>query len=262
MYDAKAARRRSPARLSDEGDPGAELRRALDAGELVLHFQPVHEVRRGPGGLLRRAVGAEALVRWHHPQRGVLGPDEFVPQAERTGLVAERGRHVLRSAAATAAGWDRDGLLPDGFRVHVNVAVAQLHASLVLDSVTEALAATGLQPARLCLELTEAGLLDVREFTPAVAGLRTSPRADAVVEAVVTLAQRLGITPVAEGVEALGQLERLVGLRCTRAQGYLFGRPEPAQAWERVLLTGDRPVEASSAVPAPRSAASAAATAS
>ena len=292
MYDAKAARRRRGANPSDA--LAEDLRRALDStDQLDVHYQPFFTVRAERGRLLARSTGVEALVRWHHPVHGAVRPDEFVPVAERTGLIAELGRHVLRRAVGDTAGWDRAGLLPPEFRVHVNLAAQQLHSGGVLSDVVAALAAFDLSGERLCLEVTESGLLDVEEFTPEaaaqfrplgvelalddfgtgfssltqlrtypfsvvkvdrsfVAGLGASEDDEAIVEAVVSLAHRIRITPVAEGVESVAQLRRLLGLGCTTVQGYLLARPAPAAAVPEVLAAGWRPVTADVTPPLPR----------
>jgi diguanylate cyclase (GGDEF)-like protein len=127
-----------------------DLRRALEAGELLVHYQPTVSLR-GPSGFT--LTGVEALVRWKHPQRGPVPPDEFIPLAERTGLICDIGRLVLREACAAAISW-----LPDPAYVAVNVSGAELGESAYLDHVTDALAASGLPPGRLVLEVTETTL--------------------------------------------------------------------------------------------------------
>ena len=283
MYDAKSARRRSGAALVD--GLAEDLRRAIDTDELVVHYQPFFAVRGTSGGLTARATGLEALVRWQHPQRGLVPPDAFIPAAERTGLIGELGRHVLRRAVEDTATWERAGILPAGFKVHVNLAAQQLHSGGVLSDVVAALADFDLPGERLCLEVTESGLLDVREFTPEaaarfgvlgvelalddfgtgfssltqlrtypfsvvkvdrsfVSGLGQSKEDEAIVASVVSLAHRLGITPVAEGVESVAQLRRLLKFGCSTAQGFLLARPAPAADVPAVLAAGWMPVAA------------------
>jgi EAL domain-containing protein (putative c-di-GMP-specific phosphodiesterase class I) len=281
MYDKKHARLRRRDVVLGAGEDGADLQRGLDAGELRVLYQPFYDVCRAGRGLRGHLSGAEALVRWQHPTRGLLGADQVVPLAEQTGLVGELGRQVLAQAVAQTAEWDRRGLLPPDFRTHVNLAAQQLHTGRVLDTVVELLADSGLSPGRLCVEVTESGMLDVEEFTVAAAraisalgvelalddfgtgfssltqlrsypfgvvkvdrsfvrGLGTSCEDEAIVESVVALALRLGVVPVAEGVETLEQLHRLVDLGCIRVQGFLLGRPAPGADWdEAVLLTQD-----------------------
>jgi len=277
MYDKKSARRRRSDVVVDPQDLGDDLRRGLAAGELVVHYQPFYDAYHAGRELRGQVSGAEALVRWQHPTRGLLGPDDFVPLAEQTGLVVELGRHVLASAARQTARWDSQGLLAPGFRTHVNLAAQQLHKGSVRETVVELLRSSGLDPRRLCLEVTESGLLDVKEFTVEaanaltdlgvelalddfgtgfssltqlrtfpfgvvkidrsfVSGLGSSCEDEAIVESVVTLASRLAVIPVAEGVETTDQLQRLVALGCTRVQGYLMGRPTPGEDWARDVL--------------------------
>jgi diguanylate cyclase (GGDEF)-like protein/PAS domain S-box-containing protein len=230
------------------------LRRALEHGELRVHYQPALDLAR------REVVGCEALVRWEHPERGLLAPAEFVPLAEETGLIVPLGAWVLREACRTAAGW------PEERDVAVNLTARQIAQPDVVAVVAGALAEAGLEPARLCLELTESGVLGagaaetlralkalgvklaiddfgtgwsslghLRSFPldvvkldrSFVAGLGTAPRDDAIAEAVISLAHALGLSTVAEGVETEGQRAVLERLGCDTAQGYLFGRPAP-----------------------------------
>jgi predicted signal transduction protein with EAL and GGDEF domain len=124
-----------------------ELAEAVEANEFVLHYQPAVDLRTGV------IVGAEALVRWNHPERGLLGPLEFIPQAESSGLIHVLGRWILREACAAAAAWpDRtDGQRPV---VSVNLAATQLHRADLVADVAEVLAQTGLPANRLALEVT------------------------------------------------------------------------------------------------------------
>jgi predicted signal transduction protein with EAL and GGDEF domain len=230
------------------------LRRALERGELRVHYQPALDVAR------REVVGSEALVRWEHPERGLLAPAEFLPLAEETGLIVPLGAWVLREACRTAAGW------PEEREVAVNLTARQIAQPDVVAVVAGALAEAGLEPARLCLELTESAVLGagaaetlralkalgvklaiddfgtgwsslghLRSFPldvvkldrSFVAGLGTAPRDDAIAEAVISLAHALGLSTVAEGVETEGQRAVLERLGCDTAQGYLFGRPAP-----------------------------------
>ncbi len=165
LYWAKSAGRAGWA-LFDERRNAQEVDRyalsqalpsALADGELFLEYQPIVNLAD------RRPVALEALVRWNHPVRGLLGPNQFVPLAEDTGAIVELGRWVLRQAAADAAAWGigRSGAaLP---AVAVNVAVRQLRDSGLFDDVMDALAATGLPPERLHLEITESALMDAGE---------------------------------------------------------------------------------------------------
>ena len=158
--------RRDPVRDGVEG-----LERALDRDELVVHFQPFWDVTDRGGALSARVSGAEALVRWQHPERGLLLPGEFVPAMEAQGLAGRLGEVVLRQALTRLAAWHDAGLLPRGFRTHVNVAASQLHEGRMGSTVAALLAETGAPVDGLSLEVTESALLD------ATASPRRRPRA-------------------------------------------------------------------------------------
>ena len=231
------------------------LRRALERGELRVHYQPLCEVAGG------EVVGCEALVRWEHPERGLLAPAEFVPLAEETGLILPLGEWVLRAACLAAAGW------PPGWEVAVNLTARQLAQPDLVGVVSSALEDAGLAPGRLCLELTESAVLGagaaetlralkalgvrlaiddfgtgwsslghLRSFPldvvkldrSFVAGLGTIARDDAIAAAVISLAHALGLRTIAEGVETPAQRAMLERLGCDAAQGYLLGRPTAA----------------------------------
>jgi predicted signal transduction protein with EAL and GGDEF domain len=245
-----------------------DLRKALAAGELELHYQPLVDLRTG-------AVSAlEALLRWRHPARGLVPPGEFVPLAEEIGLIVPVGEWVLRRACADAAGW------PGGVRVAVNLSAAQFRGRELVAAVVGALAAAGLAPARLELEITETVLLRDGEATLAmlrelrasgvrvamddfgtgysslgylrsfpfdkikidrcfVRDLGASADCEAIVRAVTGLGGSLGIATTAEGVETEAQLARLRAEGCDEAQGFHLGRPVPA-AEVAGLLTARR----------------------
>ena len=247
----------------------ARLRRAVDCGELVVHYQPV--LGRPDGGL----VGVEALVRWQHPERGLLYPGSFLPHAEASGLIVELSTAVLRTALLQVAAWDA-AFPGQPLQVGVNLPARSAVDPELPDAVSALLAETGLAPDRLILELTETALLhDVaaaaavlgrlaargvvlalddfgtgfsslahvrtlplrvlkidRSF---VAGCVTSTADAAVVRALVELALGLGIDTVAEGVETPEQLATVDALGCGFAQGYLLGRPGPPEDIERLL---------------------------
>jgi diguanylate cyclase (GGDEF)-like protein len=250
-------------------DTEQALKLAISAGELVLHYQPIEELPSG------RIIGAEALVRWQHPVRGLIPPMEFVPIAEASGLIIRLGEWVLRTACTEATRW------PDDIEIAVNLSPRQLEPELP-QIVREILAETGLHSDRLVLEVTEAtAMADAPETQriieelhamgvhfsiddfgtghSSIARLRTLPvdqlkidksfvstldddsGADVFISAIVALAHGSGLVAVAEGVETAGQRCRLVSLGCDRAQGYLFSRPvEPhviaAMLHDRVLV--------------------------
>lgn len=246
------------AALRDRRRLERELRGAIAAGALTLHWQPQ---RRLSDAAL---IGFEALVRWPHPERGMITPDEFIPLAEASGLIVPLGAWVLRAATAEAATW------PGGLKVAVNLSAAQVRADGLLATVAGALADSGLPPHRLELEVTESLLLQEDQLSAGVlAGLQdlgvsislddfgtgwsslaylrrfpfdqikmdrgflrdlgADPRVGAVVNAILSLGRGLGMTVVAEGIETEEQAQRLLALGCERGQGWHLGRPAPAE---------------------------------
>ena len=242
----------------------AELTRAMEEGELRNVYQPIVEPSDG------RVVGFEALVRWHHPERGVVPPMDFIPVAEQIGMIVPLGHAVLREACEEAARWpDRADGTP--LRISVNLSPRQLSDPGLVDSVNAVLLVTGLAPDRLSLEITESAFSDdparaldvlkrlkelgvrlelddfgtgyssltyVRMFPidalkidrSFVQGVCRSPEDAAIVAAVVSMGRALGVNVVAEGVESEDQARVLQELGCTLAQGFLFSRPVPAEA--------------------------------
>ncbi|NIZ92207.1 putative bifunctional diguanylate cyclase/phosphodiesterase [Kineococcus rubinsiae] len=244
-----------------------QLRAALADGELLLHYQPKVS---GAGG---RLLGFEALLRWEHPERGLLPPAEFLPMAERTNLVHTLTRWVLLTALQQASRWRAQGLLVS---MSVNVSAVSLEPGL-LGIVEEALALTRWAAADLVLEVTETAIIadgvraratidalrargvrvSVDDFGAGftslahlrglavhelkidrqfISDLTDSPDDDVIVSAVIDLGHRLGLVVVAEGVETSETALRLEALGCDELQGYLFARPLPpaqALAWVR-----------------------------
>jgi diguanylate cyclase (GGDEF)-like protein/PAS domain S-box-containing protein len=241
-----------------------DLRKAIVNGEFELYYQPLVDVKSG------HATGCEALVRWHHPERGLVLPGEFIPLAEETGLIVPLGEWILRQACAEAARW------PKHITVAVNLSPAQFKSRHVVQTVISALAASGLAAGRLELEITELVLLQETEGAFAILhqlrelGIRiamddfgtgysslgylrsfpfdkikidqsfihdlsTKEESVAIIRAVVGLSSSMGITTTAEGVETKEQLERLTEEGCDEVQGYLFSRPLPAAEVERAL---------------------------
>jgi diguanylate cyclase (GGDEF)-like protein/PAS domain S-box-containing protein len=244
-----------------------ELRRGLERGEIVPYYQPI--VQLGNGHL----VGFEVLARWRHPDRGLLGPDQFLPMAEETGLIGEVGAAVLKASLAQLGQWRNSTQRFSDLSVSVNVSVRQLMSSQLVDVVSDALAEAGVSAGALWLEITETALMaDVKAATVAlrelrslglhlavddfgtgyssltylkrfpveaikvdrtfVNGLGIDQEDSTIVEAVVNLGHSLGLSVVAEGVETPLQLTRLREIGCDRGQGYLFGRPRPAELVE------------------------------
>ena len=245
-----------------------KLRSALDDRGLVLHYQPQYDLTRN------RIVGAEALLRWQHPELGLLAPGEFLPIAEETGLILPIGAWVLRSACEQNAQWSRAG--HRGLRMSVNVSAQQFLDPAFAEHVRRALDARGLPPVSLELELTESSLLsdvnvtvdtlgrlkdlgvrlaiddfgtgysalaylkrlpiDVIKIDQSFVRTVTSDLADATItEMIVKLASGLNLTTIAEGVETLEQLLLLGSYGCTRMQGFLFGKPVPAETFAQWL---------------------------
>jgi EAL domain-containing protein (putative c-di-GMP-specific phosphodiesterase class I) len=250
-------------------DTEVSLRRALTNGELEVFYQPIVEL---PDGAL---VGAEALVRWRHPTRGIVGPDDFIAIAEETGLIVPLGAWVLRQAVTQIRLWQaRPGC--SALKIAVNLSAAQVGHPDLVNMVGSVLADSGLPPGCLQLEITESVLmrdaagavrilkdlkslgvgLSVDDFGTGysslsylkrfpvdvlkidqsfVAGLGKDPDDSAIVRAIVSLGRALNLTIVAEGVETTLQAESLADLTCRFAQGFYFARPKPAGAMDDIL---------------------------
>jgi EAL domain-containing protein (putative c-di-GMP-specific phosphodiesterase class I) len=245
----------SPQRLALVG----ELRRAVAEGELVVHYQPRVEMASGE---VRRV---EALVRWDHPDRGLLSPGEFLPLAEHTGLIRPVTRYVLDAALRDCASWDQNGF---GTGVSVNLSGRDLLDFELADEVERLLRKHGLDAARLELEITEntilidpervrAVLARLRELGVTLAiddfgtgfsslgqlkrlpvdivkidksfvlGMENNENDDVIVRSTIDLGHNLGLRVVAEGVETQETWDRLLALGCDTAQGFYLSRPLP-----------------------------------
>jgi diguanylate cyclase (GGDEF)-like protein/PAS domain S-box-containing protein len=244
-----------------------DLRKALQAGEFELYYQPVVN-------LARNAIsGFEALIRWNHPVKGLVSPAAFIPLAEEIGFIVPIGEWVIRQACATAAQW------PGDLHVAVNISAAQFRGPGLMQVIVGALAASGLPATRLEIEITETVLLQNRETTLAVLhqlralGIRIAMddfgtgyssltylqcfpfdkiKIDRsfvkdiaensgslnIVRAVAAMANGMGMTATAEGVETVAQLETITSEGCTEMQGFLFSKPLPASEIERRFLSG------------------------
>jgi len=241
----------------------ADLRQALQSGQFLLHYQP----QVGSDG---RLLGAEALVRWNHPERGIVAPGEFIPVAEESGLILPLGQWILRSACAQLRAWS---LLPAtaGLSLAVNISARQFHDVQFVEQTLAAIDETGIDPRRLKLELTESvlikdGIVDkmhvlmqrgvrfaLDDFGTGYSSLSYLKRLPleqlkidrsfvrdifndendvAIVRAIVTLGQSLGMQVIAEGVEEERQWRFLESIGCQAFQGYFFGRPAPVEAFE------------------------------
>ena len=259
---------RASVRLTLEND----LRHAVERQELLLHYQLQLDLASG------RICGVEALVRWMHPQMGLVSPAEFIPLAEATGLIVPIGEWVLQTACQQAQVWRAAGFAP-GY-VAVNLSPRQFQEPGFIETVSRILAQTGLEPQNLELELTETVLMknmeaairtleelkrigvriaiddfgtgycsltylkrfpiDVLKVDRSfVVDMATDPDSAAIVNAIITLAHSLKLRVTAEGVETAEQQEILRTLRCDALQGFLFSRPQPADQITS-LLTCDR----------------------
>lgn len=247
-----------------------ELRQAIARDEMRLHYQPKVHLPSG------RIVGAEALVRWQHPERGLLLPGEFIPLAEESGLILALGHNIFQMACDQIAAWRSRGLVRPEHSFAVNLSALSFMEEDLLEQLTAVTAQRGIPHGHICLEVTETSLMhDVDSAGRRLDALRragfrialddfgtgysslnylkrfpidcikidrsfiqdmTRDEQDvAIVGTIVTLAGRLGLTVVAEGVETAEQAALLQGLGCTTAQGYYFARPLPAEAMEALL---------------------------
>lgn len=246
----------------------SELRHAAEREEFVVYYQPQVELRS------LRVVGAEALVRWQHPQRGLLGPGVFLAVASDSGLIREMDEWVLRTVCRQSRVWQQRGLTPT--RISVNVSNSLFHGHTLVKAVEEALRETGLSPAWLELELTETvamrngeasitmlrdlkamGMqLAVDDFGTGYSSLSFLQRLPIdmvkidqsfvreisgqagpvpIVRAIIAMAHSLQLQVLAEGVEEEAQRTILLAEGCDQAQGYLFGRPMPAEEFAKLL---------------------------
>jgi diguanylate cyclase (GGDEF)-like protein/PAS domain S-box-containing protein len=264
LYCAKGEQRGTLRRFEPSMDRAAQektrlendLRRAVRQGELVVHYMPLIDLASD------RITAYEALLRWNHPERGLLPPDNFIPLAEEIGMIDVIGQYVLHAACREAATW------PDDIKLAVNASPLQFRSGNLLNIILQALAMSGLEPSRLEIEITEAVLMD---RSPAIATLLESIRAlgvgismddfgtgysslsyllsypftkikidksfimglreansKAVVSAIIGLGQSLGMTVTAEGIEEREHLDYLRDIGCGQGQGYLIGRAIPA----------------------------------
>jgi len=254
----------------------ADLRHALERGELQVHYQPYIKLAD------ESIVGAEALLRWEHGDRGIIPPGDFVPLAEEMGLIVPIGRWVLGEACGQAVEWGRRWPELGPLTLSVNVSARQLQDRLFVGDVAAIVSERGLAPGQLVLELTESSLvedpdqavqrlLELRELgirlalddfgtgysslgylqrypieilkvhRAFVAELGRHPDEPALAKAILQLAHHLGMKTIAEGVEDATQVESLRALGCGYAQGYHFARPLPPEAFAELLDARVRP---------------------
>jgi diguanylate cyclase (GGDEF)-like protein len=245
-----------------------QLRRGIERGELVIHYQPKVPLAGG------RTRAVEALVRWDHPQLGLVGPDGFVPLAEQTGLIKPLTRHVLDASLRQCSIWRRTGL---DLRVSVNISTRSLLDTDLVTTIRELLERYELDPPSLQLEITESRIVaDLRRARSVLDNLRgtgitiaiddfgtgfsslsqlqqlpvdeikidksfvmrmeTDANDFVLVRSIVELGHNLGLHVTAEGVESESVARRLNELGCTYAQGFYHGRPEPAAECRRLIM--------------------------
>ena len=274
MYQAKAAGRNTlrffnpdmQAAVSARASLEADLREAVQRRQFVLHYQAQVD---GSGQI----TGCEALLRWPHPERGIIPPGEFIPLAEETGLILPLGHWVLERACRQLAVWSAQVAMAP-LTIAVNVSARQFHHDDFVDQVLAVLGRTGANPSRLKLELTESLLVDNVESVIAkmsvlrthgvgfslddfgtgysslsylkrlplaqlkidqgfVRDILTDPNDAAIAKMVIVLAESMGLSVIAEGVESQAQRDFLAEHGCHAYQGYLFGRPLPLEMFER-----------------------------
>jgi EAL domain-containing protein (putative c-di-GMP-specific phosphodiesterase class I) len=258
------------AAVSARLERSAELQRAVEDREFLLHYQPIVSLE---GGAL---VAVEALVRWQHPQRGLLAPSEFIPLAEETGLIIPIGGWVLEEACRKARGWQKAHTLARKLRMSVNISARHFQHEGLIEDVSNALEVSGLDPACLVLEITESVLvqdaesvisrmLDLKAVGVAFAvddfgtgysslsylkrfpidilkvdksfvdDVGDSAKAAALAKAIVQLGNSLNLDTVAEGIEKAQQFDGLRSLGCMYGQGYFFARPVPADGMDQLI---------------------------
>lgn len=250
----------------------SQLRAALRQRQFVVYYQPIVDIAT------RQTAGAEALVRWKHPERGLIAPDAFIPSAEQSGLIVPIGVFVMRTAARQARLWFEQGLR---YPISVNVSVREFRDPAFFDNICKILDQERILPELLCIEVTETLAIDDAEQTQqtlaacrergvrislddfgtshaCLANVKRLPittlkidkmfvrdlghsRTDgAIVTAILAFAKSLGLTTVAEGVETMEQLQWLRSAGCAYAQGYLFSKPIPADAFEAHVVAERR----------------------
>jgi len=251
------------------------LHSALERTEFVLFYQPQVDIKTG------RITGAEALIRWQHPERGLLPPGSFIPIAEETDLIVRIGEWVLREACEQASKWTAIGLPP--ILVSANISARQFREKGLLEKMQKTIKRSGVNPGRICLELTESVLMEdpfaaietirslketgiclalddfgtgfsslnyLRRFPvdtlkidrSFISDLLTDPGAAGVINSVISLARHLGLMTLAEGVETREQLEMLSRWGCDSYQGFLCSRPVPAGEFEQLLRKDGNPL--------------------
>ena len=242
----------------------SDLRTALAEQQICMHYQPKVDAKSG------RVTAVEALMRWHHPVRGMIAPDVFIPLAERSGMIHALGQLAITQSCQQLNAWARQGL---EMRVAINISVQQLRTSELADFLAQTMQANGLQPHQVLCEITESVAMEDTQTTQRaleqlrklgvrlsiddfgtgysslsylrqlqvqqikvdrsfIQDITASEAARAVVQAVIDLAHALGLRVIAEGVENAEQRDILLAMGCDGFQGFFFGRPMPAeQLW-------------------------------
>jgi diguanylate cyclase (GGDEF)-like protein/PAS domain S-box-containing protein len=260
----------------------SQLREALEQTQLVLHYQPMIELKTG------RVTGLEALVRWQHPRRGLVPPMEFIPLAEESGLIVPLGQWTIREACRQICAWQQEIPSDQPFAMSVNLSARQLRHPNIVRDVADALDDSGLLPSRLILEITESVLMadaaatlnrlfqlkslgvrlavddfgtgyssfaylrrfpiDILKIDKSfIDGVATEPTASALVDAMIRIGKTLHLETIAEGVEQAEQADQLRHLQCDSGQGYLFSRPLPCDAVPAMLRERANQQQASAA---------------
>ena len=283
LYEAKAAGKATFRQFEEEMRDSVvarleiiqDLRGTSAPGQFVCHYQPIVELSTG------HTVAVEALVRWHHPTRGLLEPNAFIALAEETGAIVDLGIEVVRQATAQVVQWCASGEVPADLELHVNLSGRQLEQEDLATQICEVVDGAGFPRDQLVLEITESIAVDIdpdhleRLLELRGTGIRLAiddfgtgysslsylrtlpidvlkvdrtfagPKAGAtdlvLMEAIVRLGAALGIDVIAEGIENGDQVESLVSLGCERAQGYLFAHPVPASDFPGVVKS-TRPI--------------------
>ena len=244
------------------------LRKAISKKELLLHYQPIVDLQTG--GIM----GAEALVRWNHPEFGLLSPDYFIPLAHETGIIIDIGKWVLQQACKQAKSWHDAGY--NSLLIAVNISAIELDQYQLINHISEVLVETSMPPDLLELEITESVLMhDPETSIKTLQGLKemgikiavddfgtgysslsylkrlpinilkidrsftrdidTDPDSLAIIIAIIALAKSLDLSVLAEGIETKEQFEFLYNAQCDRAQGFLFSKPVNAMSFMALL---------------------------
>ena len=265
-YDPKMG-----AKVHDQAVLVNDLRSALELGQFELYFQPKIDA------ITLEVTSAEALLRWKHPERGMVSPEIFIPLAERFGLIGPIGNWVIKEACRVAGGWRKQGLR---MRVAVNISGYQMREDDLVERIEDAIQRNGIQPGRFTCEITESVAMEDTKVTQhtfekmrkagfhlsiddfgtgysSLAALRKLPAAElkidrafvsdleesedarSIAKSIIGMATALNLHVVAEGVETVGQRDLLVMMGCNDLQGFLFSLPVPADSLERMALSGN-----------------------